>query len=208
MGRYHRTTAAAATLLAAAFAFACSKPNANGGENPAMDTSTVSTAPAPAPADTAAAAKPTDPQIAHIGVTANSIDIDAGKDAKGKATNADVKSFAQEMITDHTAANNEATALVKKLNVTPEDNPTSQSLKSAADSAKQQIDDKKGADFDKAYMDHEVAFHQQVLDALDNTLIPSAQNGELKAFLQKVRGVVQGHLQRAQSIDQKLNGAH
>src|SRR5881275_3013133 len=74
-------------------------------------------------------AGPTDPQIAHIVVTANQVDIDAGKLAESKGSNPDVKAFGKQMVTDHTGVNKEATALVTKLKVTSEDNPTSQSLK-------------------------------------------------------------------------------
>ena len=71
-------------------------------------------------------AKPTDPQIAHIAYTAGLIDVEAGKQALDKSQNTDVRAFAQQMIGDHTMVNEQALALVKKLNVTPEDNPTSQ----------------------------------------------------------------------------------
>src|SRR4026207_1294561 len=75
-----------------------------------------------------AEAKPTDPQIAHIAYTAGLLDVEAGKQALEKSKNEDVRAFAQQMIGDHTAVNDQALALVKKLNVTPEDNATSQSL--------------------------------------------------------------------------------
>jgi putative membrane protein len=81
----------------------------------------------------APAAKPTDPQIAHIAYTADQLDIEAGKLALDKSKNQDVRAFAQRMVGDHTAVNDQALALVKKLNVTPEDNPTSQSLTKAQD---------------------------------------------------------------------------
>ena len=74
------------------------------------------------------AAKPTDPQIAHIVYTANLLDIEAAKQALQKSKNDGVRTFAQQMVGDHTTVNNQALALVKKLNVKPEDNPTSQSL--------------------------------------------------------------------------------
>src|ERR1700758_787519 len=74
-------------------------------------------------------AAPNDAQIAHIVVTANQVDIDAGKLAQSKGASKDVKAFGKQMVTDHTGVNKQATALVKKLKVTPEDNPTSQSLK-------------------------------------------------------------------------------
>ena len=97
-----------------------------------------------------------DAQIASIVVTANQVDIDAGKLARTSA-NADVKKFAQLMIDDHTGVNKSATELVTRLKVTPEDNPTSQSLKSEGDENIAHLKTLKGAAFDKAYIDHEVA---------------------------------------------------
>ena len=132
----------------------------------------------------AAAAGPTDPQIAHIAYTAGLIDIEAGKQALDKSQNNDVRAFAQQMIGDHTAVNDQALALVKKLNVTPEDNATSQGLAEAADADRKKLADLSGVAFDKAYVDNEVAYHKAVDDAVSKTLIPSAQNAELKTLLQ------------------------
>ena len=87
----------------------------------------------------APATKPTDPQIAHIAYTADQLDIEAGKQALDKSKNQDVRAFAQRMVSDHTAVNDQALALVKKLNVTPEDNPTSQSLTQAADAERKSL---------------------------------------------------------------------
>ena len=196
--------------LAAGVAFtvgACAKK-----EN-APDTATAAATTPPAMTDTAkpaaapaAAAAPTlnDAQIAHVAVTANSIDSAAGVMAKGKATAKAAKDFAQTMVTDHTAVNKQATALAKKLNVTPEDNDVSRQLKTNADQATASLQGKSGADFDKAYIDNEVTYHQGVLDALDKTLIPGAQNAELKALLEKVRPNIAAHLARAKNIQGTL----
>jgi putative membrane protein len=152
----------------------------------------------------AQAAGPTDPQIASIVVTANQVDIDAGKLAQSVSTNPDVKSFATLMVTDHTGVNKQATDLVTKLHVTPEDNPTSQSLKSGGDKNIAALKKLKGAAFDKAYVDHEVAYHEQVLKALDDTLIPNAKNAELKALLVKVRPAFVAHLDHAKHLQSQL----
>ena len=145
-----------------------------------------------------------DAQIASIVVTANQVDIDAGKLAQSTSTNADVKAFAERMITDHTAVNKSATDLVAKLKVTPEDNPTSQSLKSAGDKNLAHLKSLKGGEFDKAYAEHEVTYHQQVIDALDKTLIPGAKNSELKALLVKVRPAFVAHLEHAKKLSAAL----
>ena len=137
-------------------------------------------------------------------MTANQVDIDAGKLAKSMASSADVKKFADQMITDHTGVNKSAVDLVTKLKVTPEDNPTSQSLKKGGDDNVANLKTLKGAAFDKAYIDHEVAYHQAVLEAVDKTLIPSATNAELKALLVKVRPAFVAHLEHAKHLQSSL----
>ena len=147
---------------------------------------------------------PNDAQIAHIVVTANQVDIDAGKLAESKGSNADIKAFGKQMVTDHSGVNKQAVALVTKLKVTPEDNPTSQSLKKGGDDNLKNLKTLSGAAFDKAYIDHEIAYHQTVLDALDKTLIPSAQNAELKNLLVTVRPAFVAHLEHAKMVQAKV----
>jgi putative membrane protein len=146
----------------------------------------------------------TDAQIASIVVTANQVDVDAGRLAKSRSSNKAVVEFADLMITDHTGVNKAASELVTKLKVTPEDNPTSQSLKSGGEKNVAQLKTLSGDAFDKAYVDHEVAYHQQVLDAVDKTLIPGARNAELKALLVKVRPAFVAHLEHAKHLQASL----
>jgi putative membrane protein len=152
----------------------------------------------------AAAQGVSDAQIASIVVTANQVDIDAGKLAASNGTNPQVKSFGQQMVTDHTGVNKQATELVTKLKVKPEDNPTSQSLKAGGEKNVAHLKTLKGAEFDKAYIAHEVTYHQQVLDALDKTLIPGAKNEELKALLVKVRPAFVAHLEHAKKVQSEV----
>jgi putative membrane protein len=149
---------------------------------------------------------PTDPQIAAIVVTANQVDIDAGKLAEQKAQSANVKAFAKRMVTDHTGVNEAAVSLAQKLHLTPQGNPTSESLKQGGEQNIAKLSGLAGAAFDKAYIDHEVAYHESVLDALDKVLIPSAQNAELKALLVKVRPAFVDHLNHAKMIQSSLAG--
>jgi putative membrane protein len=145
-----------------------------------------------------------DAQIASIVVTANQVDIDAGKLAASQGSNAEVKAFGKQMATDHAGVNKQAVALVTKLKVTPEDNSTSQSLKKGGEDNLKNLRTLKGAAFDKAYIDHEVTYHQAVLDAVDKTLIPNAKNEELKALLVKVRPAFVAHLEHAKMVQSKL----
>lgn len=146
----------------------------------------------------------TDPQVAHVAVTANTIDIDLAKLAQSRATNREVQKFAATMITDHTAVNQQASALATRLGVTPEDNPVSQSLLKGAADARALIEPRTGAAFDRAYIDREVAYHQSVLDALDGLLIPTTANADLKKLLVDVRPAIAAHLEHAKRIQGSL----
>jgi putative membrane protein len=195
-------------LAAVTWLGACAKKDASNSDSARRADSAAASSTMAAPAaDTAkpAAAALNDAQIAHVAVTANSLDSAAGVMAKQKGSAKAVKDFAQTMINDHTAVNKQAVALATKLKVTPEDNDVSKSLKSDADASTSNLQGKSGADFDKAYIDHEVTYHQTVLDALDKTLIPGAQNAELKALLEKVRPSIAAHLARAKNIQTSLN---
>jgi len=163
-------------------------------------TTTTTTKTAAAPAAKAPAAGPNDAQIASIVVTANTVDVEAGKLAETKTTNPEVKKFAEQMVTDHNSVNKQAVDLVTKLKVTPQDNDTSKALKIGGDANLATLKGLTGKAFDKAYVDHEVAYHQSVLDAVDHTLIPSAQNPELKALLVKVRPAFVAHLEHAKHV--------
>ena len=149
-------------------------------------------------------AKLTDRQIAHIAYTAGVIDIAAAKQAISKASNKDVKAFAQDMVRDHEAVNKQALDLVKKLKVTPEDNDTSKALSKQASDKLAELGKLSGASFDKAYIANEVAYHKTVDSALETQLIPSSSNAELKSLLQTGLKIFQGHEQHAEQIAASL----
>jgi putative membrane protein len=146
------------------------------------------------------AAKPSDPQIAHIAFTAGVLDIAAAKQALTKSNSKEIKAFAEDMVRDHEAVNKQALALVKKLNVTPEDNDTSRTLSKQAADKLAELGKLKGAEFDNAYAANEVAYHKAVNGALETLLIPSASNGELKSLLQTGLKIFQGHEQHAEHV--------
>ena len=160
---------------------------------------------APFGATAQSAGKLTDPQIAHIAYTAGQIDIAAAQQALKKSKNKEVRAFANDMVRDHMAVNEKALALVKKLNVKPEDNDTSRSLVQQADAKRKELGALKGAAFDKAYAQNEVAYHQQVDGALQSTLVPAATNSELKDLLSTGLKIFQGHEQHAEHLVQDLS---
>jgi putative membrane protein len=151
-----------------------------------------------------AADGPNDAQIAHIAYTAGNIDVAAGKQALAKSHNKAVREFASEMVRDHTAVNDKALALVKKLKVTPEDNATSKALKKGADAEMKKLAALKGPAFDKAYVANEVAFHKTVTGALKSTLIPSAHNAELESLLESGLTLFNEHEKHAEHLAAEL----
>lgn len=177
----------------------CSPPDANGGNETA-----AAAGEAPAPAAQQPAESLDDAEIAAIVVTANSIDVSIGELARERAADAKVREFAETMIRDHTAVNESAGELVGRLGVTPQPSDVTRSLESSAAQMRQRLMNVTGAEFDRAYIDHEVTYHRAVLDALDNLLIPNASNAELKETLVSVRPAFEAHLQHALSLQQSL----
>ena len=174
------------------------------------DTTAVVSPPPPPPAAAPAAAPAgtvSDAQIAAIVLAANTVDSTGGELAQQKGTNPAVKQFGQTMVTDHGGVNKQAVALAGRLNLTPEENPTSRQLTQGGEQSRTQLGGLSGAAFDRAYIDHEVEYHQSVLDAIDQTLIPNAQNAELKALLTQVRPAVAAHLEMAKNLQKQLQGS-
>jgi putative membrane protein len=141
-----------------------------------------------------------DAEIASIAVTANQIDIDYAAIATSKSKDADVLRFAKTMHDDHKSVIEKAQDLCKKLGVTPKDNATTQSLLDGAKTTKASLNDKSGADFNKAYIDNEVAYHKAVISTVEEKLIPEAQNQELKELLTSVLPVLKRHLEHAEML--------
>lgn len=150
-------------------------------------------------------AAPNDAQIAKIVVVADTVDVNYGKLAVKKTENADVKGFAETMIRDHSAVNEKAIALAKKLGVTPEDSATSKSLEDTGKAELKKFKKLSGTEFDKKYVDNEVAYHEAVIDMLDKVLIPNTKNAELKALLESGRPIFVEHLGHAKMLQKKLN---
>jgi putative membrane protein len=124
-----------------------------------------------------------DLQIAHSAYTADIVDIDYAKIALGKTHNPEVKRFAQLMIQDHTAVNDGAGALLKKLGVSAQDNAFSQALNKGAAAENAKLRALSGRAFDREYARNELAYHKQVNSIVGDTWIPTVQNAEVKEFL-------------------------
>jgi putative membrane protein len=148
----------------------------------------------------------TDANILAIGAASHQAEIDAAQIALATSSNPEVKMFAEQMVTEHSAALAKATALASKLSVVPEENDDVAALKKDAAATADRLRALSGADFDKAYVSAMVKDHQGVLDALDRKLIPGAKNPELKKYLTDLRPMVAMHLERARTLQRKLGG--
>ncbi|WP_395613814.1 DUF4142 domain-containing protein [Allosphingosinicella sp.] len=146
----------------------------------------------------------TDAQIAHIAYTAGQIDVEAARQALARTRNPEVRAFAETMLRDHQAVNEQALALVQRLHVTPEANPTSAALTAQADAAKHRLGNLHGAAFDRAYIENEAAYHRTVNGALGSTLIPAAHNAELKALLEAGLALFGAHQAHAEQLARQL----
>lgn len=144
--------------------------------------------------------RPSDPQIADIAYTAGQIDVETAEQALKKTHNREVKNFAEEMVRDHTAVNKQALDLLQKLGMKPEPSDTSNSLREQAAKEREELAKLEGAAFDKAYAKNEVAFHQTINSVLEKTLIPDAQNSQLKNFLQTGPKLFQEHERKAEQL--------
>ena len=161
----------------------------------------------PAANKPAAGPKLNDAQVATIALTAHQIDIERGKLAQKKARSPAVKQFADQMVNDHSQGQKAFQDLDARLKVKLEDSDVTKDLKSKAADKLLLLKQLSGSDFDKAYVDAEVAYHQIVLDAIDQTMLPSVRNGEMKSALQGTRSTIAGHLQHAKQLQLSLTGA-
>ena len=149
--------------------------------------------------------KLSDPEVASVAVVANQIDISYAEIAIKKSKNQEILKFANRMITDHNSVIKQAVALVTKLSVTPKDNVVSQSLLEGAEKTKKMLKEAKRKDFDKLYIDNEVAYHKAVITAVKDLLIPESENKELKDLLETVLPALEAHLEHAQMIQKGFN---
>lgn len=149
----------------------------------------------------------TDAQIAGITAAAHKGEIDAAKMARKQSKNKKVKSFAAQMIKQHTSAQKAETAAESKSGITPAESDMSAKITQMSSDTADQLKGLKGKEFDQAYVKAQVDAHTKVLDSLDNVLIPAAQDAGLKAQLQKERPVVAEHLEHAKKLADSMGAS-
>ncbi|HWM87046.1 MAG TPA: DUF4142 domain-containing protein [Kofleriaceae bacterium] len=158
----------------------------------------------PQPADTPATPQMSDAQIAGFLSAANQAEIAAGEVARKKAKKSEVKKLAEMMVKDHGAAEKEAKELLARSSLAPEEGDAARKLADDAKTAIDQLKSLKGAEFDRAYVESQVTMHQEVIDSVDQLLLPNVQNADLKLFIEGVRPKLAAHLEHAKTLQGKL----
>jgi putative membrane protein len=149
-------------------------------------------------------AKLSDAEVASVAVIANQIDIAYADIARERSKNDEIRKFAETMTNDHRAVISQASALVKKLGVTPQDNSVGRKLLADAENIKKQLRAAPDNQFDKKYIDNEVAYHKAVIAAVEGLLIPETENVELKELLNNVVPALKTHLAHAEMVQKKF----
>lgn len=165
----------------------------------------------PAPASVSRAAPmpanaPTDANIAAILLAANNTDISYARLAPSRAQNQQVKDFAQQMLTDHTAVNQAVMDLLNRINLNPQDNTTSLDFRDESATKRDILRELDGRAFDTTYMANEVSYHTKLLAEIDNVLLPDARDARLKQTISSIRPAVASHLSHAQRVRAALTG--
>jgi len=146
-----------------------------------------------------------DPQISQVLMSANSVEVALGELARQRASDDEVRNFAQTMVADHGAIYRQQAALNQQLNLAPSPHPLSEQVAANAEQTRQALDRLSGEQFDRVYMANEIVMHQNLLDSLQVVLVPRTQNPQLKEFLEKLRATVVAHLRMARSIERRIN---
>ncbi|HEU4830478.1 MAG TPA: DUF4142 domain-containing protein [Gemmatimonadales bacterium] len=146
-----------------------------------------------------------DATIVAIFDAANTADIETGTLAVERGQSQEVRDYGAMLIRDHKAVRQMGRDLAKKLGVTPTPPADDAGAKAHAE-AMAHLKKVPAAEFDQAFLAHEVAFHQSVIDAVTTTLLPAIKNAELKALVVKVAPAFEGHRDGAATIAKKLKG--
>lgn len=154
----------------------------------------------PTPSAAQSPAELNDLQIAHVAYVADNIDIRYAHLALAISTNPAIHEFARTMIRDHTAVNEQALALLKKLNAQPQDNFLSRQLTANSEKLVDEMSKLRGAEFDKRYAENELAYHKAVNDLVSNAFIPNIENAEVKSLFEAGLKIFKAHEHHAEMM--------
>lgn len=203
--RTRRPTVALAILLPFAL-LACERGADRSAPNGSAEAASPATAmPTSDPAPSAVPAELDDATIVAIFDAANTADIETGQLAAEKGSTDLVRAFGEQLVRDHTMVRQRGRDLAQRLGVTPTPPADDASARAHAD-VMQRLRGLDGAAFDRAFLDHEVQFHQSVIDAVNSTLLPAIQHDSLAALVREVAPAFEMHRQRAADLRQRIGG--
>jgi putative membrane protein len=145
-----------------------------------------------------------DAQITSVLEVANDGEADLGRLAQIKTQNPDVKAFADDMVAEHSEAKALATQAANDMKMKPAPYVKTNELKAAATKSRIKLQKLNGRDFDKAYMDSQIAMHKEVLRTIDDQLLPNVKSAQMKTMIQDQRPKIEAHLRRAEELRKKL----
>jgi putative membrane protein len=141
-----------------------------------------------------------DANIAAMILASNNTDLSYARLVPSRAERADIKEFAQRMLTDHVSVNAQVNELLTKLDLAPEDNVASLDMRDESANKRDIMRELSGYAFDSTYIENEVSYHRKFLASIDNVMLPSARNAQLKSLLTAVRPAVAAHLAHAEQV--------
>ena len=157
----------------------------------------------------ASASMMTDANVAAVAHASNMDEIQTSQLALQRSQNAQVRQFAQMMVTEHTAVDQQMMQMLQAKGMTPQPNQPAQAAMQATQATVASLSQRTGMDFDRAYMMHQVAAHRWTLTSLDQSLIPATRDDQMKAFLRtRVRPAVAMHLEQAMRINAAVGGSN
>jgi putative membrane protein len=146
----------------------------------------------------------TDVEMAHVAVTANNIDIAYAHLALALSENAAVRRFAETMIRDHSAVNEQVAALARELGVQAQDNALSRQLLADAAGIKDRLSRLRDAEFDRAYARNELDYHRAVNGVVADAFIPNADHAKVKQAFEAALAIFRGHEKHAEMVVTEL----
>lgn len=140
-----------------------------------------------------------DPTIVAIFDAANSWDVETGRLAVRKGASREVRDFGAMLVRDHTTVRQQGRDLATRLRVTPTP-PRDFAMARDHAAALRRLGALSGRSFDRAFLEHEVAYHKAVIEAVTTTLLPALENEEVRALVTRVAPAFQAHMLAAQSL--------
>lgn len=149
----------------------------------------------------------TDAEIAHVARTANTGEVDQAQIALPRLQTEEARAYAEQMVTEHTASNEELADLVNELGLDLQDNEVSEDLRERTEDVLSDLREAEASEVDAVYIQSQVISHRRVLETIDEDLLPEVESPELRSFLESMRATVASHLEEAQQLEGTLPGA-